>query len=172
MVPNLAPEFLTHPFYNYTQRNSAGAITLQLQNTKQKQHMRTRNKLTVTNLTHLAFHVNSIIDSEEDFDLSFSEIHEAAELGRLLEHLEKRFHGKADLYLLTSLEPNHVLAIEKALQDAADVLRGRERRKADVKNSGLCLLIAIILEALQQNFSPFRYQPESETEALTPASGN
>jgi hypothetical protein len=129
--------------------------------------MKPMKKLTVTNLTHLAFQINAIIDSEEDFDLSYREIYEATDLGRLLEHLDKQLDKRADLYLLTSLEPDHVLAIEKALQDAAEALRGRESRKARVKNSGLCLLMAIILEALQQNFVPHLNEPEPEQEPWT-----
>src|SRR3989442_1041576 len=134
--------------------------------------MRTSNKLTVTNLTHLGFHINAIVDSGEDLDLAYAEIHEAAELGRLLEHLANRLRGRADLYLLTSLEPEHVTAIEIALRDAAGALQGREMKKASIKNSGLSLVMAIILEALQQNFSPYPNEPEPEQELWAPEARN
>src|ERR1051325_5450145 len=134
--------------------------------------MRTANNLTVTNLTHLAFHINAVIDSGANVDLSYRDIYDATDIGCLLERLEKRLHDRADLSLLTSLEPDHILAIEKALQNAAAALRGREMKKAHVEKSGLCLLMAIILEALQQNFSPSNYPPEPEPEPVTPESRN
>ena len=46
--------------------------------------MRTSKKLTVTNLTHLAFHLNAIIDSAEDFDLSYARSMEPQNSGACL----------------------------------------------------------------------------------------
>jgi hypothetical protein len=41
---------------------------------------------------------------------------------------------------------------EAAIRDAAGALEGRERRKAGVSKSGICLVMAIIFEAIQQQF--------------------
>ena len=43
--------------------------------------------------------------------------------------------------------------MESALRNAAEALRGREIRKTGVGDNALCLVIALVLEAVQQNFS-------------------
>src|SRR5580765_758984 len=116
-------------------------------------------KPSLTALTHLAFHVNATIDACPDFDLSYAEIHEAAEVGRLVEHLEKRLRGHANLYLLTCI-PDKLTSLEIALREAAEALRGREPKKANISKSGLCLVMAIIIEAIQQQFIYPVGQPE------------
>src|SRR4051812_8064682 len=118
--------------------------------------------LTLTSLTHLGFCINSFIDSRDDFDLSYAEVHEAAETGCLLKHLAQRLSGRADLHLATSLEAERVAVIERVLRDAADVMYNREAKKATIQNSGLCLVMAIILEALQQNFAPLLSVPKTK----------
>lgn len=42
--------------------------------------------------------------------------------------------------------------VEDALGDAAEALRGREIRKTGVGENALCLVIALTLEAIQENF--------------------
>ena len=84
-----------------------------------------------------------------------------AELGRLLNHLAHRLRGRAET----------VTAIENALRAAA-ALQGRELKKANIKNRGLCLVMAIILEALQQNFSPDANEPAPDQEPLPAEASN
>jgi hypothetical protein len=43
--------------------------------------------------------------------------------------------------------------MERALENAAEALRGREIRKTGVGENALCLVIALVLEAIQQNFA-------------------
>jgi len=111
-------------------------------------------KPSLTALTHLAFHINATLDACPDFELSYAEVHDNAEIGYLVEHLAKRLAGRADLYLLTSNHDQHI-SLERALGEAAQALRGRERKKANIEKSGLCLVMAIILEAIQQNYATY-----------------
>ena len=108
-------------------------------------------KLTPTALTHLGFQINAALERRPGLDLSFAEIHEAAEAGHLVEHLATRLAGQADLYLLTS-DREQLASLEAALRAAAETLRGDEADKADIEKSGLCLALAIVLEAIQQQF--------------------
>src|SRR5437870_4724574 len=118
------------------------------------------SKPSLTALTHLAFHINAMLDACPGFNLSYAEIHEAAEIGRLVELLAKRLRGHVDLYLLTS-DPEQLTSLEIALGAAAEVLRGRERAKANISKSGLCLVMAIILEAIQQQYDVWPAPPRS-----------
>jgi hypothetical protein len=118
--------------------------------------------LTLTSLTHLGFWITSVIDSSDDFDLSYAEVHEAAEAGSLLKHLVQRLGNRVDLHSVTSFEVERVAVIERVLRDAADVMYNRHAKKASIRNSGLCLVMAIILEALQQNFAPLLSVPRSK----------
>jgi len=43
-------------------------------------------------------------------------------------------------------------SVEKALNNAMGALRGRELRKVGISDNPLCMVIAIVLEAIQQNF--------------------
>jgi hypothetical protein len=141
-------------------------VTLTAHNTIKNQKSKFENamKPSLTALTHLAFHVNAAIDACPDFDLSYAEIHDAAEIGRLVEHLDKRLKGHADLYLLTCI-PEKLTSLEIALREGAEALRGRESKKAHVSKSGLCLVMAIILEAIQQQYATYpASQPEPEPE--------
>ena len=113
-------------------------------------------------LTHLGFLVNWIIDERPANDLSFHEIHDAARAGDLIGLLIRRFGHVADFSLLQS-DPSLLEQMEAALCDAASPFEGREAGKACVENSGLCLVMAIVLEAIQQQCNPSRAcQPAPE----------
>jgi hypothetical protein len=51
------------------------------------------------------------------------------------------------------MEPAPRAEMELALGNAAEALRGREIRKVGVGDNALCLVIALVLEAIQQNFA-------------------
>ena len=105
--------------------------------------------------THLAFLINWTVDQRPATDLSFAEIHDAARKGRLVDLLAGRFGHIADFSLLLG-NPTNREQMEAALCDAAGALEGREAGKAGVTTSGLCLAMAIVLEAIQQQFIPLR----------------
>jgi len=113
--------------------------------------------------THLAFLINGIIDARPVADLSFAEIHDAAREGALVDLLAKRF-GHLTNFSLLQRHPADLEQMEAALCDAASALEGREFGKARVSNSGLCLAVAIVLEAIQQQFHSFPpCEPQPET---------
>jgi len=102
----------------------------------------------LTSLTHLGFLINWIIDERPATDLSFQQVHAAAREGRLIELLARRYGHIADFYYLRP-RPGNLINLEQmeaALSDAACALEGRE----PVAHSGLCLALAIVLEAIQQ----------------------
>jgi hypothetical protein len=102
-------------------------------------------------LTLIGFETNAVWDSCPDFELSFDEIHEAASRERLVPLLRERFGKVADLSLF-DLDPRELADTEAALRDAACAFEGREWHKTGVRNSGICLVMAIVLEAIQQKF--------------------
>ncbi len=79
----------------------------------------------LSSLTCLAFELNALLDSCPNHDLPFSAIHDAAELGLLVEHLDKWFPGQMDLSLLLS-RPEELTQVEIALRDSAEGMRGRD----------------------------------------------
>jgi hypothetical protein len=102
----------------------------------------------LSSITFLGFQVNAAIDEGHADKFSFDDIYDGLERGTLLQDLSNRVPGEFDLELLNAAgETPKLLGI---LNDAAEALRGRERRKTGVENSGLALLQAIILEAIQQ----------------------
>jgi hypothetical protein len=90
-------------------------------------------------------------DECPDFELSFTEVHAAASDKRLIPLLASRFEGKIDLSLFSASD-KETRDVEDALHMASGALEGRERRKTGVNSSGLCLVTAIILEAIQEQF--------------------
>jgi len=125
---------------------------------QQTKQQKTKQKVTKTmknlpSFTHLAFLINWTIDERPATDLSFAEIHAAAGRGRLVDLLAGHFGHIADFSLLLG-NPANLEQIEAALCDAASALEGREAGKVCVSNSGLCLAMAIVLEAIQQQFHP------------------
>jgi hypothetical protein len=103
----------------------------------------------LSSLTCLAFQVNSAIDEKRDEDFSFQEIYEGLETGSLLQDLSYKLPEVFDLGLILMDENQHRGLIH-VLKIASGAFEGREGRKVGVERSGLTLLIAIILEAIQQ----------------------
>ena len=91
-----------------------------------------------------------MLDRRETAPFSFDDIYAAADSGRLVELLLKiDDSGIMELWARDSKE--HTEA-ESALADAAAALRGREIRKAGVGDNALCMVMALVLEAIQQKF--------------------
>ena len=116
----------------------------------------------LTSLTYLAFETNAVLDACPDLDLPFEEIHTAAEENRLIEYLAQRFGDKADLSFFLA-HPEEEVAVNLALAEVAGGLYGREGRKTGVERSGLCLVIAFILEAIQRHTARLRREVEAQT---------
>ena|SRR5437899_9036877 len=108
----------------------------------------------LSSLTYTAFEINAVWDTCPDFELSLSELHEAAQKEELLILLATRFGDHADLSLFDMPGSTERQETEAALRLAAEALAGRERRKVGVDKSGMSLAMALVLEAIQQNFCP------------------
>ena len=105
----------------------------------------------LSSLTFIGFETTAVWDSCPDFELSFAEVHDAAQRSRLVALLRERFAEAADLSLF-DLDAKELADTEAALSDAASALEGREGQKIGVRNSGICLVMAIVFEAIQQQF--------------------
>lgn len=107
-------------------------------------------------LTFLGFQVNAAIEEGHGNKISFNDIYEGLRQRNLFEVLNEKLPGVLDISLF--LEVNQQTYFEQrngilnALSDAASGMKGRERRKYGVESSGLSLLMAYILEAIQQKY--------------------
>jgi len=100
-------------------------------------------------LTFIGFYVNSAIESRNGDKVSFSEIYKSLENGTLFELLDRKIPGEFDFSLFKS-DPAETEAIQRVLFDASAGFAGRERKKAGIESSGLHILMACILEAIQR----------------------
>ena len=121
----------------------------------------------LTAFTHLAFLINRIIDAGPDTDPSFREIFDAACDGELIKLLAARYGHLADFSFLLS-RPARFQQMEAALRDAAAGFDGHGDQ-ATGPLSGLCLVMDIVINAIQQQFrsSPPR-SPEAEPDQQFP----
>ena len=91
-----------------------------------------------------------MLDRSEPAPFSFDDIYAAADNGTLVDlFLKIDDSGIIELWANDSEARSEM---ERAFSDAAEALRGRELRKTGVGDKPLCLVMAIVLEAIQQNF--------------------
>jgi hypothetical protein len=100
-------------------------------------------------LTQLAFQVNSAIAKADGKDVSFDDVYKSLERGRLLEMLDEKIPGHFSVLKPVGDEQN--VALNHVLDDAAAGFQGRERRKSGIESSGLHLVMACVLEAIQRH---------------------
>lgn len=112
----------------------------------------------LSTLALLSFSVNAALESGLGSDYSFRDVHRGIEEKTLFADLERRFPKRLDLGIFRTHAEQKAGALE-ALRTAAGGVEGRERRKLGVTNNGLSLLLALVLEALQQGYwvKPFTY---------------
>jgi hypothetical protein len=103
----------------------------------------------LSSLTFIGFEITAALDHGKGSEVSFNDIYEGLERGTLFLDLEKKLPNTFEFSLFPpgSEKEKEMLAV---LQESAEALRGRERRKTGVEHSGLSLLLASILEAIQQ----------------------
>jgi len=110
-------------------------------------------KPSLTALTHLALQINAVQDECPGLDLPFAAIHAAADLGLLVPYLAKRLAGHADLYLVSS-DSEKQSCLDGALSDTAADYTDRDISAKGRNGSGLCLVMAIILDTFQREYGP------------------
>jgi hypothetical protein len=90
------------------------------------------------------------IDQKAPVPFSFDDIYSAADRGELID-LFMKIDDSGLIQGACRDQPNRD-EIERAFADATEALRGREMRKTGVGDNPLCMVMAIVLEAIQQNF--------------------
>ena len=109
------------------------------------------NRPWLSSLVLLGIYANSAVESGLGNDFSFRDVHTSIQRGTLFDDLEHRFKGKFDLSIFRADAEQRAGALE-ALSIAAGHVLGRERRKLAVEKNGLSLLLALILEIVQQGY--------------------
>lgn len=102
----------------------------------------------VVSLTYFGFSVNSAIDEGKGRDLGFDEIYASLEQGALLADLDRRYPDTFDFSAYEAGGERETRLLE-LLRNATGGIDTREHRKTGVAHNGLCLLVALVLEALQ-----------------------
>jgi hypothetical protein len=110
-------------------------------------------------LLKLAFLVNSLADCPATPKLSFADVHAAARQGRLLDVLSQDSGCRADFSFLQSPDGSFDL-LNSALRDASTLLNGREFLMVGLSSNGYCLVLALVLYALQERLP--QIWPEQE----------
>ncbi len=90
------------------------------------------------------------MDERPDLEFTFREIQEAAHRKQLIALLKQRLGHVADFSLVKNSNILDLDEMENRLSEAAGALEGCEAGKVGVEHSGLCLVQAIVLEAIQQ----------------------
>jgi hypothetical protein len=104
--------------------------------------------MTLTLLTNFLFYMNGAIDNGNYRDITVREVEGQIEALNLLPWLEHRLGDAVDLGAFRDAEERADL--NSKLLDVLGGVKGRERRKFGIRNSGLCLLIALTAELIQR----------------------
>lgn len=102
----------------------------------------------VVSLTFTGFLINAALDDGKGADLSFEEVYAGLETGTLLIDLDRKYPDTFDFSLFPP-DSERELGLLGALRGATGGIENRERRKTGVEHNGLCLLMALVLEAIQ-----------------------
>lgn len=104
--------------------------------------------MNLSTLTTVGWCANMMLDRKEQAPFTFDDIYAAADSRRLVElFLKIDDNGIIELW---ANDVQERAAAEQAFGDATEALRGREMRKTGVGENALCMVMAIVLEAIQQ----------------------
>jgi hypothetical protein len=104
----------------------------------------------LTTLTYLGFLLNGFASDGGD-KLTFDEVYDGLDNGTLWAVIQAK-HPHMDLTMFTHVDKDKGAKVIQALLDAASGMRERERKKYGVEKSGLAILLAYVLEAIQQEY--------------------
>lgn len=91
-----------------------------------------------------------MLDHRKQAPFTFDDIYAAADKGNLVDLFLKI--DDSGIIELWASDLQERIKAEKAFADAAEALRGREMRKTGVGDNALCMVMALVLEAIQQQF--------------------
>ena len=109
------------------------------------------SSMKLSQLTCFGWCANMMLDRREQAPFTIDEIYDASGRGDLVGLLLKI--DDSGIIELWARDSAARAEMERALRNAASALNGREPRKAGIGENALCLVIALTLEAIQQNFS-------------------
>ena len=104
-------------------------------------------KLRLSTLSFAAFNLTSALDHGLIDKITFHELYRETESGNLINFLKERL-GDFD-WSLFGPEFDQGPYFVEAIQSVAEVLKGQERRKIGISNSGICLLLSFCIEVMQ-----------------------
>ena len=107
-----------------------------------------KTNLRLSALTFFGFEINSIIDHGHIDSITFDDVYRELAQANLIQFLQSKFSRDIDLSIFLPDEEQGTLLME-ALRRSAEAFRRSEGRKTGVESSGLCLLMAFCLEAIQ-----------------------
>jgi hypothetical protein len=108
------------------------------------------DKPSLSSLTFFGFYLTAVLDRGKGQDFTFEEVYRGIENGTLLDDLDRALPDSFDFSIFRAL-PEQRDGLFSALRQAGGGLEGRERRKTGVEHSGIALLLAFILEAIQSH---------------------
>ena len=106
--------------------------------------------MTLVDLTFLQFQLIALIGADRHRDVSFEDVYEALDAQDLFGWLRRRFASQIDISFYEGDRQAAGTQVEAAINAASEGLRGRERQKTGVENDGICLLLALVTEAIQR----------------------
>jgi hypothetical protein len=104
----------------------------------------------LSTLTFIGFYLTAALDHGLGPQYSFDEFYEGLESGKLLQDLNAKLPKTFDFSLFPP-GGDQERALLEVIRNAAEGIRGRERRKTGIEHSGLSLFLAAILEAIQHH---------------------
>jgi len=99
----------------------------------------------IVRMTFLGFYLNGAAGSGRYDDISIADMKQAIRAGTVFDVLERRLGHDVDLSILDNDDRAELLREWRGLADDVD-----EDRKLCVERNGLCLLVAYLLEGIQQ----------------------
>ncbi|PTS73357.1 hypothetical protein DBR33_03325 [Stenotrophomonas sp. HMWF022] len=99
----------------------------------------------ITNLTFLAFSINGAVDTGRYDHITIEVVVKHIEAGTVFSYLQDELEEDLDLSMFDTATRDQLLEEWKGLLNAVDA-----RRKFGVRRSGLCLLVAYLIEGVQR----------------------
>lgn len=106
----------------------------------------------LSQLTCIVWCANSLLDEGGAPPFTIAELESEGRAGRLVDLILRLDDQTGTIAFAVQTEESR-LQVESALSDAFSALDGRFSRKAGAARNPLCLVVAIAVEAIQQQFS-------------------
>lgn len=105
----------------------------------------------LSQLTSIIWCANSLLDENRKEPFTIGELEMAGRSGKLVDLLLRIDDGNGSIAFAAQTEENWIW-METVLGDAFSAFEDRFSRKAGVSHNPLCFVVAIALEAIQQQF--------------------